>query len=181
MTNKTFIHNFSLICRKDYSISFFNRPKIINIYRSEERQMRNKNVEILNSLYEDAAAGADAVKTLLPMAESAPLKGELIDRLSEYGEITSSIIQTMGYYGKKPRQTNVVQKVNGWNQTRLWSNDTDDVGIAETVINGTTLSIAGRSGRLDGSSGTDPAVRRLCDALTRIDNDGIRRMRGFLS
>ena len=143
--------------------------------------MRNKNVEILNSLYEDAAAGADAVKKLLPLAESAPLKGELIDRLSKYGEITSSIIQTMGYYGNRPRQADVFQTINGWNQARLMSNDTDDVGIAETVINGTTLSIAGRNNRLGSYAGTDPAVRTLCDTLTRIDNDGIRRMRNFLS
>lgn len=143
--------------------------------------MKNKNVEILNSLYQNTSMGISALEKIIPKVTDNKLKGELQAQLRNYNEQNQHITQAIYSYDEVPKDLGGYTKASadmGIKMNTLIS--TSPSHIAKMMVQGTDMGIIDINQTLNKYSGIDQNVLQQANDILQNEQQYIDKLKKFL-
>ncbi len=143
--------------------------------------MKNKNVEILNSLYQNTSMGITALEKIIPKVKDKSLKGELQAQLKNYNKQNERIIQAIYSYDATPKDINSYAKTSadiGISMNTMLS--TSPGHIAKMMIQGTDMGIIDINKTLNEYTGIEQNVINQAKDMLTDEQKYIDKLKKYL-
>lgn len=130
--------------------------------------MKNKNVEILNSLYQNASMGVSSLQKIIPKVKDKNLKNQLLNQLDTYSKQKDKLVNEIYSYDATPKDINAYAKTSaeiGISMNTMLSSSPSH--IAQMMIQGTDMGVIDINKTLNDYTGVEQSVlKRAKDILT---------------
>ena len=141
----------------------------------------NKNVEMLNYIFQNVQMGTDSVNTILPDVKDENMRNDLVVQLKEYGSLARRAEQLLGEYGEKAKDNNVFKKAMTETMAKINSmTDSSSSHIAEMMINGATMGVIDMTKKLREYNTVDSAVHSLGEDVVKFEENTVTKMKNYL-
>ena len=146
-----------------------------------ETTMTNPNVEMLNSIYQNAAMGTDALRKLWDKVGDVNMKSQLQNQINEYEGIKAACIQELTQYGEQPKENGLFANMELWSGIQINTlKDRSNSHIAEMLIEGSTMGVVEMTRKLKQNTNIKPETAEIGQKLVDIEEDNIENMKNFL-
>jgi len=148
---------------------------------SDNSNCKNRDVEFLNKIYQNAQMGGDSIKMVSEKVEEAGLLNDLRTQHEQYSSIASKATAELAKYQALPKDKNPMSQVGLWSgvQMNTMVDKTPD-HIAEMMIQGSMMGVIDMSRNLKRYSDTSQPVKDLGTNLIQIEENNIQRMKQYL-
>ena len=141
----------------------------------------DRNVEMLNSIYQNASMASQSIETLLPKVDYPDLNSSLSHQQSVYNSIASHASQLLYDYDNQPKDTNPIERAALWAGVQLNSLfDSSPSHIAQMVIDGSKMGVTDMSKRMMEYYGCDKPVEGLANELMTYEQASMEELKRFL-
>lgn len=143
--------------------------------------MKNKNLEILNSLYQNTSMGISALEKIIPKVSDSNLKGELQAQLRNYNEQNQHLTQAIYSFDAAPKDLGAYTKASadiGITMNTLVS--TSPSHIAKMMIQGTDMGIIDINETLNKCNGIDQNVVTQATDILSNEQQYIEKLKKYL-
>lgn len=133
------------------------------------------DIEMLNTICENAEMGRDGISHLAAMSSDAAFKGLLETQQNEYQKNYDDASKLLGKLGQVPKHANRVAKASSFIGSKVRTlTDTSPSKLAELMIEGSTMGITKLTKEFNQYGGDqqeikDLALRHLLAEQTNID------------
>ena len=142
---------------------------------------KNKEAEVLNSIYRGAKTGSQAISDLLPKAENSRFRSDLQTQEQEYNTISNEAANMLIKMGAEPEPVSAVKKMGmkmGVETNTMINNDTGY--LANLMIKGSTMGITNMTKVLNNYKDPDPQITDLASRLIKAEQQNIDRLKAYL-
>lgn len=143
--------------------------------------MKNKNVEVLNALYQNTSMGISALEKVIPKVKDKTLKDELQSQLQSYNETNQEITQSIYSYDASPKDISGYSKFSadmGIKMNTAISKSSSH--IAQMMIQGTDMGIIDINKQLNRYQGADDSVIQQAKDLLDDEQVYLDKMKKYL-
>jgi len=143
--------------------------------------MKNKNLELLNSLYQNTSMGISALSTVIPKTKDIKLKSELQSQLDNYHNQSEIIRKILFSQSTEPKDINPISKKAadaGIAVSTLANKSTGH--IAEMMIQGTTMGVIDINKLLNQSQSLDNTVLKQAQDILAAEQQYIDKLKLYL-
>lgn len=138
------------------------------------------NVELLNSIYQNAKMGSQNIAQLLPKIDDQKFQSTLMSQLSQYQNIANQAGKMLNDLNVSPKEC-IMDKLNskaGITFNTLTNTSTSH--IAEMMITGTTMGVIDLTKKINHNADCQQDVTTLCDDLIRLEEQNTEKLKQFL-
>jgi len=141
----------------------------------------DKNVEMLNYIYQNAEMGKDTISQLINITQDENYKKMLQSQHSEYVKIFDLANKKLKELHKEGKNINIITKVSSYIMINLntLTNKTPS-HISEMLIQGSTMGIIDVTKRLKDYHNADKEIRDLADKLLTFEQRNVEECKKFL-
>lgn len=142
---------------------------------------KNKETEVLNSIYRGAKTGSQAIIDLLPKAENSRFCSDLQTQEQEYNNISAEAANMLISMGSEPEPVSAIKKAGmkmGVEMNTIMNNDTGY--LAQLMIKGSTMGITNMTKVLNNYENPNPQVTDLAQRLIKTEQQNIDRLKAYL-
>ena len=140
-----------------------------------------QNVELLNTVYQNAEMAKATMDHVLQKVEDSSLESELHEQREQYANYAPRARDVLGVYHVTPEGIPPMQKISS--KVGIAMNtfmDNTSSHIAEMVIEGSTMGIVDMTKQLKEHSGCEQSVRQLGEELLQFEQRAVERLKTFL-
>ncbi len=141
----------------------------------------NVNIAVLNSVYRNARVGSQAISDLLPRAEDASFKSDLVTQKNEYDSIGGEAAERIVGLGGQPEPVGEMKKLGmkmGVTMNTMMNEETGH--LAELMIKGSNMGIVQMTKVINGHRDASPETLGLAQKLINCEHDNIVRLKTYL-
>lgn len=142
---------------------------------------KNKETEVLNSIYRGARTGSQAISDLLPKAENSRFRSDLQTQEKEYNGISTEAANMLINMGTEPEPVGAVKKAGmkmAVEMNTALNNETSY--LAQLMIKGSTTGITNMTKVLNNYENPNPQVEALAQRLIKTEQQNIDRLKVYL-
>ena len=137
--------------------------------------------KLLQSVVENARTGMDACAHVLKKAESAGLRSELMEEKKAYEGFAWEAEQALFASGEHPHAKGPLSRAGMWMGIEMETmTDTSDAHIAEMLIQGAAMGIAGMTRDRNDLPDADSQAHDIAARFTASQEDAMQRLKNFL-
>lgn len=142
----------------------------------------NKDVEMLNFIYQNVQMGTDSVNAILSDVEDENMRDDLTLQLKEYGAFARRAEELLARQGEKAKDNNVFKKAMTETMAKFNSmQDASPSHIAEMMINGATMGVIDMTKKLREYNAADAAIHSLGSEVLKFEENTVEKMKNYLS
>lgn len=141
----------------------------------------NKNVEMLNYIYQNSQMGLDTISHLLGIVEDEEYKRVLKSQYKEYDEIFQETKDKLKNYDKEGKDINFYQKATADVMINLKTiTDKSPSHISEMMIQGSTMGVIESIKKLKEYKDADKDILDLGQKLLVFEENNINQCKSYL-
>jgi transcriptional regulator with PAS, ATPase and Fis domain len=141
----------------------------------------NKNVELLNYIYQNSQMGLDTISHLLNVTEDAEYKGVLESQYKEYDSIFGETKDKLTHLDKEGKDINFYQKASADVMINLKTlTDKSPSHISEMMIQGSTMGVIDSIKKLKEYKDADADILGLGQKLLAFEEANIEQCKKYL-
>lgn len=141
----------------------------------------DRNVGLLNSIYQNATLASQSIDQLLPKVEYPELSSSLAHQKAVYNGYAKRAEQMIYDYKEEPQEPKGVKKAAMWTGVHLNTMlDTSRSSIAELMIDGSSMGAQEMQDRLKEYFGCEKPVDKLGQALLKYEQTAAEELKRFL-
>jgi len=143
--------------------------------------MKNKNLELLNSLYQNTSMGISALTAIIPKTKDVKLKGELQAQLNNYHNQSEQIRQEIYANNAEPEDISEITKTTaniGITMSTLANKSSSK--IAEMMIQGTNLGVIDINKLLNQYQSVEENVKNHANTILTSEQQYIDKLKSYL-
>ena len=141
----------------------------------------SNDVALLNEIYQGAVMGSEAISSLLPKVKSPSFRSDLKLQYDSYQDIARQADEALKGRGSCPRELKPMQKAGL--RMGTWMNtlaNEETAHLAEMMIQGSNMGILSLTKVLSPYNESGSDARQLAAPTLAMEEDNIRRMKGYL-
>ncbi|MFA5657858.1 MAG: DUF2383 domain-containing protein [Oscillospiraceae bacterium] len=143
--------------------------------------MKNKNLELLNDLYQNTSMGISTLSTIIPRTNDEKLKGELQAQLKIYNDENQKITDKLYAMNEKPEDISRFTKTYADMSIALSTAVNHSTShIAEMMIQGTDMGIIQMNRTLNNNYDVDTQIKSQAEKLLKAQQAYIDKLKTFL-
>ncbi len=142
----------------------------------------NKDVEMLNFIYQNVQMGTDTVNTILGDVKDENMRGDLLVQLKEYGAFARRAEDLLAGQGEKAKDNNMFKKAMTETMAKFNSlQDASSSHIAEMMINGATMGVIDMTKKLREYNSANAVIHSLGQEVLNFEENTIAKMKNYLA
>lgn len=141
-----------------------------------------KEIAVLNNIYQGAKTGANSIRELMTSAESPDFISDLKCQEGQYEAIAKEAETCLAQFGTKPEPISGIKKLGmkaGIKFNTALSSDTNHLALL--MINGSTMGITDMTRVMNSYSDPDPKIKGLANKLINMEQQNIEKLKTYLS
>lgn len=143
--------------------------------------MKNKNLELLNSLYQNTSMAISALSVIIPKTKDTKLKGELQAQLDNYHNQSEQIRKDIYALNSEPEDISMMAKKTSDLSITMSTLTNKSTGhIAEMMIQGTNMGVIDINKLLNQTQSIDENVKTQAQNILSSEQQYIDRLKSFL-
>lgn len=141
----------------------------------------NKNVELLNYIYQNSQMGLDTISHLLGIVEDEEYKSVLKSQYNEYDEIFQETKDKLDNYNKEGKDISFYQKATADVMINLKTiTDKSPSHISEMMIQGSTMGVIESIKKLKEYKDAESGILGLGEKLLNFEENNIGQLKKYL-
>ena len=142
---------------------------------------KDNDASVLNSIYNGAKIGSQAISDILPKTENTQFRSDLYTQEKQYEGISNEAASQLIAMGMEPDTVGGMKKMGMKFATEINTiMNSDTSHLAELMIKGSNMGITNMTKVLNGYSNPKPEVKNLADRLIQIEQQNIDRLKMYL-
>lgn len=139
-----------------------------------------KNIEILNDIYQNAEMGIIGIDDVIYKIKDEKLKKEIIKEKKEYQKILKCCEKVFDKYKCKPKKITQMTKISScfYSEMKLIKDNSDSL-ILKMMIEGSYKSVGILTTKIIINDEVDKTVRKVGEKLINLINDNISELKKF--
>lgn len=142
--------------------------------------MQNNNIELLNSIYQNAKMGSENIAQLLPKINDQNFQSTLMNQLSKYQDIANQANKMLTDLNCSPKKCMVDTLTSKACITFNTLTNTSTSHIAEMMITGNTMGVIDITKKLNQIPHCKEDVCNLCTNLIELEENSAENLKQFL-
>ncbi len=143
-------------------------------------QSQDKDIELLNYIYQNAKMGSQNIAQLLPKIENNNLQSALLNQIAQYQGVANRASDLLVNLNVSPKEC-MIDKLSSKTGIALNTlTDTSTSHIAEMMITGSTMGVIDLTKKINQNKPCAQNVADLCDDLMKIEEENTQDMKRFL-
>ncbi len=141
----------------------------------------NPDIEVLNSIYQNAETGRQAINDLMPMVGDRGFAADLETQCGLYESIGQEAASRLLSLGEKPQDVNPVKRAGmkmGVVMNTITNDETEH--LAELMIKGSNMGIIDMTKTINTITDASPEALGLAQKLVTSEHDNITRLKTYL-
>lgn len=143
-------------------------------------QSQNNNVNLLNSIYQNAKMVSENITQLLPKVNDQNFQSILMDQLSQYQGIANKANKMLTDMHSPPKECMVDKLTNKACLTFNTLTNTSTSHMAEMMITGNTMGVIDITKQLNKIKNCQEDICNLCTNLVEIEEQSVEDLKQFL-
>lgn len=141
----------------------------------------DKNVELLNYIYQNSQMGLDTISHLLNVTEDAEYKNVLESQYREYDKIFQETKDKLDHFDKEGKDISFYQKASADMMINFKTlTDKSPSHISEMMIQGSTMGVIESIKKLNKYKDADTDIRELGQRLLTFEEANIDQCKKYL-
>jgi len=142
--------------------------------------MKNKNLEILNSLFQNTTMAISSLSAIIPKTKDAKLKGELQAQFDKYHQQNEEIRKQIYAQNAEPRDISMLTKKSvNLNIGMSTLTNKSSGHIAEMMIQGTNMGVIDINKLLNQAT-VDENIKHQAENILSSEQQYIDKLKSFL-
>lgn len=140
-----------------------------------------QDAELLNSIYQNAKMGEEALNTVITSVDSDHMKSELQSQMAGYSDLYSQAQRKMAEQRVEPRDVDRLTKASTYIGAKINTLlDHSTSHIAELLIQGSTMGVIEMTESMNKFTNASTPVKDLANKVVTFENQNIERMKTYL-
>lgn len=140
-----------------------------------------QDTELLNSIYQNAKMGEEAIDNVIKSVDNDQIKSDLQTQMAGYSNLYSKAQQKLAEQRVEPKDVNGLTKASTYIGTKMNTLiDRTPSHIAELMIQGSTMGVIEMTESINKCAGASQPVKDLANQVVTFENQNIERMKTYL-
>jgi hypothetical protein len=141
----------------------------------------NKNVELLNYIFQNAQMGIDTISQLLDIVKDIEFKRQLQSQYDEYKQINETAKNLLNKNGFDEKGISAFEKIKTYIMINMQTLiDKSASHIAEMMIIGSNMGVIDAIKNINKYKDVDPEIVKLMEKLKAFEENNITSLKAFL-